>query len=141
LAALDTAATRVRRQLGESLATIQKFATPLSEMTTPSLEALKTLSLGHKAANSSVNTAGIQFYKRATEADPDFAAPYVDLAVVYGNLGQGIRAAEYDRQAYERRHKVSERERVLIESRYYQDFTGELEKAVQTYEAWRQMYP
>src|SRR5262249_2074568 len=63
------------------------------------------------------------------------------LASVYANLGQRTRAAEYVRSAYERRHKVSERERVLIESRYYKDVTGELEKAAETYELWRQLYP
>ena len=35
-------------KLGESLSSVQKYATPLEEATTPSLEALKAYSLGRK---------------------------------------------------------------------------------------------
>ena len=41
LKALDAAAVRLRGKLGESLSTVQDYATPLEEATTPSLEALK----------------------------------------------------------------------------------------------------
>jgi eukaryotic-like serine/threonine-protein kinase len=130
LEALDAAASRVRGQLGESLATVQQFATPLAETTTPSLEALKTFSLGNKAIYSRGMTAAIPFFKRAIGLDPNFAAPYANLAAVYANLGEASRAVEYARKAYERRDKVSERERIAIESQYYQVVTGELEKTV-----------
>src|SRR5208283_2867567 len=39
LKALDGAATRLRSKLGESLSSVQKFDTPLEQVTTPSLEA------------------------------------------------------------------------------------------------------
>ena len=42
LTALDAAAVNMRTKLGESLSTVQKYATPLREATTSSLEALKT---------------------------------------------------------------------------------------------------
>ena len=51
LDALGEAASKLRAELGESLATVQKFDVPLSEATTSSLEALKSYSLGRKAAN------------------------------------------------------------------------------------------
>ena len=41
LKALDVAGTNLRKKLGESLITVQRFDTPLAEDTTPSLEALK----------------------------------------------------------------------------------------------------
>jgi serine/threonine protein kinase len=47
---LGEAATKLRGELGESLATVQKFDVPLEQATTSSLEALKELSLGIKAA-------------------------------------------------------------------------------------------
>ena len=50
LDALGEAASKLRAELGESLATVQKFDVPLSEATTSSLEALKAYSLGRKAA-------------------------------------------------------------------------------------------
>ncbi len=48
LKALDKAAVSVRSKLGESLSSVQKYATPLEEATTPSLEALQAYSLGLK---------------------------------------------------------------------------------------------
>ena len=49
LDALGEAASKLRGELGESLATVQKFDVPLEEATTSSLEALKAYSLGRKA--------------------------------------------------------------------------------------------
>ncbi|MGA7926677.1 MAG: serine/threonine-protein kinase, partial [Candidatus Sulfotelmatobacter sp.] len=46
LDALGEAATKLRGELGESLATVQKFDIPLEQATTASLEALKAYSLG-----------------------------------------------------------------------------------------------
>ena len=48
LQALGKAATALRENLGESLASIQKFDVPVEQVTTPSLEALKAYSLGMK---------------------------------------------------------------------------------------------
>ena len=45
LDALGEAASKLRGELGESLATVQKFDTPLEQATTSSLEALKAYSL------------------------------------------------------------------------------------------------
>ena len=41
LAALDQAASHLRTRLGESISSVQRFATPIEQATTPSLEALK----------------------------------------------------------------------------------------------------
>jgi eukaryotic-like serine/threonine-protein kinase len=49
LDALGEGASKLRGELGESLATVQKFDVPLEQATTSSLEALKAYSLGRKA--------------------------------------------------------------------------------------------
>src|SRR5690242_19015735 len=49
LDALGTAASKLRGELGESLATVQKFDVPLADATTSSLEALQAYSLARKA--------------------------------------------------------------------------------------------
>ena len=56
-------------------------------------------------------------------------------------LGEPNLAAENTRKAYELRENVSELEKFYIESHYYQQTTGELEKARQVYELWAQSYP
>jgi eukaryotic-like serine/threonine-protein kinase len=141
LKALDGAAVRLRSKLGESLSTVQEYATPLADATTSSLEALKAFSLGQKTRATKGPTAALPFYKRAVELDPNFAYAYLALAVSYSDLNEPALAAEYARKAYELREKVSERERFSIEAFYYQTVTGELEKAAQTYELWQQTYP
>jgi eukaryotic-like serine/threonine-protein kinase len=141
LKALDAAAVRLRGKLGESLSTVQKFATPVEEATTASLEALKAYSLGWKMRFVKGDTASLPFFKRAVDLDPNFAMAYRTISVIYSNLDEVGRAAENARKAYELREKVSERERFSIEAFYYLTVTGELEKAAQTYELWQQTYP
>jgi len=120
---------------------VQKYDTPLEEATTPSLEALKAFSLGAKAGSEKGGTAALPFFKRAVELDPNFATAYSGLAGAYTSLNEIGLAAEYLRKAYVLREKVSERERLGIEGFYYLVATGELEKAAQTYELWKQTYP
>jgi len=120
---------------------VQKYATPVEEATTPSLEALKAYSLGIKTAYAGGDTPALPFFKRAVDLDPNFAMAYSWISVVDSNRGEVRRAAENARKAYDLREKVSEPERFIIEGSYYQDVTGELEKAAQTYELWQQTYP
>ncbi len=141
LKALDRAAVSLRGKLGESLSSVQKYATPVEEATTPSLEALKAYSLGRKMFFAKGNTAALPFYKQAVELDPNFAIAYRAMSAVYGNLHQPERQAENVRKAYELREKVSERERLYIEANYHWVVTGDLDKAVAAYELWEQTYP
>ncbi|MGA2372343.1 MAG: protein kinase domain-containing protein [Candidatus Korobacteraceae bacterium] len=141
LNALDSGAVSMRSKLGESLSSVKKYATPLVEATTPSLEALEAYSLGHKTRLIRGSTAALPFYKRAVELDPNFATAYASIAGVYFELNEVARGAENMRKAYDLREKVSERERFGIEGSYSVAVTGELEKAAQTYELWRQTYP
>jgi tetratricopeptide (TPR) repeat protein len=59
----------------------------------------------------------------------------------YWNSGANSLAAEDTRKAYQLRERVSQPERFLIESSYYSLVTGNLEKARQVYDLWRQIYP
>ena len=141
LKALDAAAASLRSKLGESLSSVQRYATPLEEATTPSLEALKAFSLGQRTRFAKGETAALPFYQRAVELDPGFATAYAAMSSCYNDLNEAGRAMEYARKAYELRGKASERERFYIESAYYVFATGELEKAGQVYELWQQSYP
>jgi serine/threonine protein kinase/tetratricopeptide (TPR) repeat protein len=141
LRALGEAATNLRAKLGESLSTVEKFDIPLDQATTPSLEALKALSVGRTTLQEQGSAAAIPFFNRAIELDPNFAAAYAALGISYSNLREPGRASENLRKAYDLRDKVSERERFRISATYYLLVTGELEKAIQTYEMWAQTYP
>jgi eukaryotic-like serine/threonine-protein kinase len=142
LAALDSAAVSLRSKLGESLGSVQKYATPLEEATTPSLEALQAYSLGVKAlVERDDNRATVSLTQQAVRLDPNFGMAYALLGVGYQNLGETTLAAEYTRKAYELRERVSEREKFQIESVYYDYVTGNVDKARQVYELWAQTYP
>jgi tetratricopeptide (TPR) repeat protein len=141
LKALDAAAVSMRSKLGESLGSVEKYATPVEEATTPSLEALKAYSLGVKTFNTKGDTAALPFFKRAVDLDPNLAMAYSWMATAYFDLDEIGLGAENARKAYDLREKVSERERFNIEGFYYVTATGELEKGAQTDELWQQTYP
>ena len=140
LKTLGKAAKELRRKLGESLATVEKFDVPV-EATTPSLDALKAYSMGNRTAVRTGDTEATPFYKNAIELDPNFALAYAALSLSYFNLNQGDLAAENATRAYELRDRVSENERYRISTTYYHTVTGELEKAIEEYELWSKSYP
>ncbi|MGA9389193.1 MAG: hypothetical protein WBV69_01985, partial [Candidatus Sulfotelmatobacter sp.] len=140
LDALGKAASRLRGQLGESLATVQRFDVPLEDATTPSLEALKAYSLGRKADNEKGH-AGLPYDQRAIELDPSFAVGYEAVGTDYSNLGEQGRANEYLTKAFQLREHTSEWETLKITADYYMDVTGELDKAARTYQEQITSYP
>ena len=62
LDALGETAAKLRRELGESLATVEKFDTPLSQATTSSWEALKAASMGNRTLHEKGTASAIPFY-------------------------------------------------------------------------------
>lgn len=140
LKALSRAATELREKLGESLSSIQKFDAKL-EVTTSSLEALKEYALGRSEQDKGQSFKAIEFYKRATEMDHNFAVAWLGLALQYTNTGQPGLAAESLSKAFALSDRVSEDERARITYFYYQIVTGELEKAIEAQEAYVRSYP
>ena len=140
LRGMDTLTNKVRVKLGESLASIGKYDVPVEQVTTPSLEALKAYSLGVKLWQSEGQESAIPLYKQAIELDPGFAMAHVSLATAYFDLGETTKAKAAAEKAFNYRARVSERERLFIESTYYV-VTGQSEKALQVYEQWRALYP
>jgi serine/threonine protein kinase/Flp pilus assembly protein TadD len=142
LKALGEAAAGMRRKLGESLTSCEKFDAPPENVTTPSLEALKAYSLGFQAQDMKDDfAAAIPLFQRAISLDPNFAMAYARLGTNYHNAGQTALAAENMRKAYELRGRVSERERFYIGSHYEDVVNGDLEAARKAYELWAQTYP
>jgi len=141
LDALGGAASKLRTELGESLATVQKFDVPLEQATTSSLEALKAYSLGRKADNEKGSAAALPYDLRAIEVDPNFAMGYRVVGNDYYNLSEQGRAGEYFTKAFQLREHASEREKLVITANYYQQLTGELDRAVQTYQEEIESYP
>ena len=142
LAALGDLTGRLRTQLGESLATVQRYDTPIEEATTPSLEALQAYSLGRAAMiQKGESSVGIPFFERAVRLDPDFAMAWAALGNADNNLGETGLAASNLRRAWQLRSRVSERERLYIESHYEEFVTGDLAKTTVIYQTWAATWP
>ncbi len=139
LDALGKVALEMRRRLGESLSTVQKYNTPLEQATTPSLEALQAFSLGVKA-QSAGDVAPVAFFQSAIQLDPNFAAAYDAMGSENEVIGT-VLAVENIRKAFELRTRVSEREKLIIEGDYYHFVTGDRMKAQQSYILGEQIYP
>jgi serine/threonine protein kinase/tetratricopeptide (TPR) repeat protein len=141
LGALGTAVSKMRGKLGESLASIQKFDTPIEQVTTSSLEALKAFAMGNAEFDQGRERESLPFYKHAVELDPNFAWVYARMGVVYAADGELEQARESTRKAYELRDRVSEREKLYITDHYYDSVTGELDKEIETLELYQRTYP
>jgi len=141
LDALGKVASEMRSRLGESLGTVQKYNTPLEQATTPSLEALQAYNLGYKTWRAGDNAAALPFLQRAAQLDPNFALAYSGMGVAYTNLGETGSSVQNTRKAFELRAGVSEQERLLIESDYYNSVTGDLIKARRSAALGAQTYP
>jgi eukaryotic-like serine/threonine-protein kinase len=127
LDALGAAASKLRGELGESLATVQKLDVPLHEATTSSLPALKAFSQDQ--------------WELAIQLDPNFAMAYWGVGRKYYFRGELERANEYFTKAFQLREHASEREKLAITAGYYRYVTGELDKAAQTYQEEIASYP
>jgi serine/threonine protein kinase/tetratricopeptide (TPR) repeat protein len=140
LNSLGNAVTKLRAELGESLASVEQFDKPLDQATTSSLEALKAYTLGDEQHNKLEDIGSIPFYQRAIELDPNFALAHLRLGVVAGNTRQSGLATKEVAQAFELRARTSEYERLYITAYYYFD-TGQVEKSIQAWELMKQTYP
>ena len=142
LDALRDASDELRKNLGESLASIKKLDVPRNEATTPSLEAFRFYALGQSQQAQANYKESITFYKRAIELDPNFAMAYASLGVAYVALGDETQGNAAITRAFELSGKgVSERERLYIRARYYMNVTGDLPQAIEILRLYRETYP
>jgi tetratricopeptide (TPR) repeat protein len=141
LKALDSAVAQLRRTLGESFTSIQKFDAPIEQATTASLEALRAYSIGRKVLTMDNAAPAVPWFQQAIRLDPTFAMAYASLGTAYANMNETSLSIEATTKAYELRHYAGEREAWYIESHYYAMALRDYESARQIYEVWQRMYP
>src|SRR6185436_14525534 len=141
LGSLSQMATQVRQKLGESVATIAKYSRPLQEATTASLDAWKAFTAGRQVYFSSGRARAKPLFERAIALDPDFAIAHAQLGQYYSNEGESARSRQSTVKAYQLRHRATEAERFYIETVYDRQVTGNMDRELETLEAWAQTYP
>ena len=132
--------SQLRKNLGESLASVEKYDRPMEEATTASLEALQAYTQGSMLQEQKGDAAAIPYFKLAVELDPNFAYAQAALGQAHYTLYEESQALKDFQRAFELRERVSHRERFYIEGVYY-FLTGDLEKSIQTYAEWAKAYP
>ncbi len=139
--AIESLSRDIRDKAGESLRTIQG-APPLKQVTTASMEALRTYTRAEAAESGGDRPAAMELYERAIQIDPDFAMAHRKLAVVLSNMG--IRRTDEVaalRSAYELRDRLPEAERYLAEAYYHSGVTGDRDAMIRAYESLLEIDP
>jgi eukaryotic-like serine/threonine-protein kinase len=139
--ALGEAAAKLRSQLGENADSVRKFNLPLERATSSSVEAIKSFADGRRLSREKGSLEAVPALKKAIELDPKFALARSNLAVSYYNLNQNALAADSIRQAFELADRQTVRDRLHITTLYYDLGTGDVQKAIQSYKQWVELYP
>ena len=83
LPVLSAMAANIRRKLGESLASLQKYDVPVENVTTGSLDALRAYSQGVRTMSTTGDfKTATSHFERAISSDPNFAMAYARLSLV-----------------------------------------------------------
>jgi tetratricopeptide (TPR) repeat protein len=139
--ALGAAATKLRSELGETSDSLKKFNLPLERATSSSVDAIKSFAEGRRLIREQGSLDAVPGLKKAMEIDPRFALAHSNLAVCYYNLNQNALAADSIRQAFELADRQTVRDRLHITTLYYDLGTGDVQKAIQSYKQWVELYP
>ncbi|MDB4881956.1 MAG: protein kinase [Gemmatimonadetes bacterium] len=118
LPTVDRLAKEVRAKIGESLKNVQS-TTPLEQVTTPSLEALRKYVEGLRIIYEGDFQRGAALLQEAVTIDTAFAMAYRKLAVEYGNRDLLEKSQAYYEKAYAHIDRLSDAERYLLLGTYY----------------------
>jgi DNA-binding SARP family transcriptional activator/TolB-like protein len=137
--AIERVSRRVRRHLGESLASVRR-SPPLPQVTTTSLEALQLLAGAREHFRRGDFREAITLAERAVELDTAFAAVYGMLAAAHKNSAREELADYYRTIAYRHADRLPERERLSLAGGYHL-FRGHGDSAAHYLELLREVDP
>jgi eukaryotic-like serine/threonine-protein kinase len=142
VAALGKAGSQLRRQLGESLSSLEKFNTPLDLATTSSLDALLAYRTGQAQYRSGKRRESIPFFERAVELDPQFCSAYNMLGSAYHAIDDGQASRENFAKAFELKDRhLTQEENFQTTALYDSSITGNLEKETAVLVLYKEAYP
>jgi DNA-binding winged helix-turn-helix (wHTH) protein/tetratricopeptide (TPR) repeat protein len=141
LTTLGDITDRLRRDLGEPEDSLQRFSTPITMATTTSFSAFQAFAAGEKKRARGQDHETLADYKLATDLDPEFALAYARLGTIYGNENEVELSRAVYQKAFDLRSHATERERLYLTAHYYGSALGDVERAIEVYKLWRQLYP
>ena len=142
LTGLDTIANKLRRDLGESLGSIKMADRPLPQVTTSSLQALKSYVDASEEWRKGKHPEAVQLFKNAVQLDGDFAMAHAALggayySFIYNDPVNG--KAEFEK-ALQLSERTTERERLSIQVGYEAD-QKHFANATNLYHIYLDKYP
>jgi tetratricopeptide (TPR) repeat protein len=130
--AVERLSESLREDIGESLRSI-RAGEPLQQVTTGSLEALRSYSAAERANNAGRGQEAIRLLEQAVAQDSGFAMAWRKLAVVLSNWGIDPSRRDFAaRRAYELRDRLTRREAALAAAYYFQS-QGDRGAAIDAY--------
>jgi len=142
LSAIDEVTRRLRRRLGESLASISRRDPPLARYTTSSLEALELAALGQRASARTDHAKAERYYRQALQHDPHFAVARGALGLVLLQfLAQPEEGKKELAQALADADEISPREHLHLRALNRQYVTEDLPGALDDYRFMSELYP
>lgn len=142
LDALGHISSRIRRDIGESLASLKKNDRPLPLVTTGSLQALKLYADGNDLWARGKWQEGVNLLRQAVQADPDFAMAHAALgrayfSHIYNDPKQGREETE---KALALANRTTDRERQFIQAQFQSDLKH-YDEATGLFQAYLATYP
>lgn len=142
IVALGKAGSQLRRRLGESLSSIQKYNAPLDLATTNSLEALQVYSTAQTLYRSGKRREAIPLFETAVEMDPQFSSAYAMLGAAYHSVGDNQASRKNFSRAFELKdRRLTQEENFQTTALYHSSITGNLEKETAVLALYKQAYP
>jgi tetratricopeptide (TPR) repeat protein/tRNA A-37 threonylcarbamoyl transferase component Bud32 len=131
----------VRKDLGESLASIEQTDLPIQDQTTSSWEALRENALGTIALLDLELDRARRHFERAVDLDPEFVSALTSLGLLAAHRGDREAAVKYHTAAMENLDKVSEKEQLMARAFSELQVENDARKAVETFEEILRLYP
>ena len=142
IAALGKAGSQLRRRLGESLSSVERYNAPLDLATTSSLEALQVYSTGQTLYRSGKRRESIPLFETAVEMDPRFSSAYAMLGAAYHSVGDNQASRKNFYRAFELKdRRLTQEENFQTTALYHSSITGNLEKETAVLASYKQAYP
>lgn len=138
LYAVDDVVGRLRRGLGESVASLEQ-SVPLPKASTHDLRALRAFALAETALGQRRFEEARSLYQAAIDIDPGFALAYMGVAKLLARTDEGQQAREVMQHALAQHDRLPPRERL-----YLKGWQAELEPGGWPLEEWRtlaKVYP
>ena len=113
---------------------------PVADITTHSPGALRFYLEGNELSNKLYTKEAAEKFEQAVKIDSTFASAYLQLALVYFQLGNAVNARRSVEKAAKFSDRVSRKEKFLIDA-YHQMFLMQSQEAKRTLEEMVELYP